>query len=70
MVVKCNYQKKKEKKKHTKLNQTNHNYICIVPNWDYNQSISSGAQYETLQNYFSHPSLVMYSFATPPIKLG
>jgi hypothetical protein len=23
----------------------------------------------TLQKYFSHPSLVIYSFATPPIKL-
>jgi len=23
----------------------------------------------TLQKYFSHPSLVMYSFTTPPIKL-
>jgi len=23
----------------------------------------------TLQKHFSHPSLVMYSFATPPIKL-
>jgi hypothetical protein len=22
-----------------------------------------------LQKYFSHPNLVMYSFATPPIKL-
>jgi hypothetical protein len=27
------------------------------------------AQYVTLRKYFSHPSLVMYSFATPPIKL-
>jgi hypothetical protein len=33
------------------------------------QSISSGAQYVTLWKYFSHPSLVMYYFATPPIKL-
>jgi hypothetical protein len=33
------------------------------------ESISSGAQYVTLRKYFSHPSLVMYSFATPPIKL-
>jgi len=32
-------------------------------------SISSGAQFVTLRKYFSHPSLVMYSFATPPIKL-
>jgi hypothetical protein len=31
--------------------------------------MSSGAQYVTLPKYFSHPSLVMYSFATPPIKL-
>jgi hypothetical protein len=28
------------------------------------QSISSGAQYVTLSKYFSHPSLVMYYFAT------
>jgi hypothetical protein len=33
------------------------------------KSISSTAQYVTLRKYFSHPSLVMYSFATPPIKL-
>jgi len=33
------------------------------------QSISSGAEYVTLWKYFSHPSLVMYYFATPPIKL-
>jgi hypothetical protein len=33
------------------------------------KSISSGAQYVTLRKYFSHPSLVMYFFATPPIKL-
>jgi hypothetical protein len=26
-------------------------------------------QWCSLQKYFSHPSLVMYSFATPPIKL-
>jgi hypothetical protein len=32
-------------------------------------SISSGAQYVTVRKYFWHPSLVMYSFATPPIKL-
>jgi hypothetical protein len=31
--------------------------------------ISSGAQYVTLRKYFSQPSLVMYAFATPPIKL-
>jgi hypothetical protein len=29
----------------------------------------SGAQYVTLRKYFSHPNLVMYSFATSPIKL-
>jgi len=29
----------------------------------------SGAQYVTLRKYFSHPSLVMYSFATPATKL-
>jgi hypothetical protein len=33
------------------------------------KSISSGAQYVTLRKYFSHPSLVMYSFATSRIKL-
>jgi len=33
-------------------------------------TISSNAQYVTLQKYFSHPSLVFFSFfATPPIKL-
>jgi len=33
-------------------------------------TISSNAQYVTLQIYFSHPSLVFFSFfATPPIKL-
>jgi hypothetical protein len=31
--------------------------------------ISSIAQYVTLQKYFSYPSLVIYCFATPPIKL-
>jgi hypothetical protein len=32
--------------------------------------ISTGAQYVTMWKCFSHPSLVMYSFAaTPPIKL-
>jgi hypothetical protein len=30
---------------------------------------SSGAEYVTLQKYFLHPSLVIYFFATPPIKL-
>jgi hypothetical protein len=29
----------------------------------------SGAHYATQPKYFSHPSLLMYSFATPPIKL-
>jgi hypothetical protein len=33
------------------------------------ESISSGAQYVTLRKYFSHPSLILHSFATPPIKL-
>jgi hypothetical protein len=37
--------------------------------WAFSKNISSGAQYVTLRKYFSHPSLVMYSFATPPIKL-
>ncbi len=29
----------------------------------------SDAQYVTLQKYFSHPSLVIYFFPIPPIKL-
>jgi hypothetical protein len=33
------------------------------------KSISSSAQYVTLQKCFSHPSLVIYFFATSPIKL-
>jgi hypothetical protein len=33
------------------------------------KGISSGAQYMSLRKHFSHPSLVMYSFATPPIKM-
>jgi hypothetical protein len=33
------------------------------------KSISSGAQYATLQKYFLHPSLAIYFFATLPIKL-
>jgi hypothetical protein len=33
------------------------------------KSIFSGTQYVNLQKYFSHPSLVIYFFATPPIKL-
>jgi hypothetical protein len=32
--------------------------------------MSSGAQYVTLQKHFSHPSLVIYFFPTPPIKLA
>jgi hypothetical protein len=32
------------------------------------KSISSGAQYVTLQKYFSHPSLVIYFFATSHIR--
>jgi hypothetical protein len=35
------------------------------------KSISSGAQYATLQKYFSsHPSLVIYFFPTTPKKIG
>jgi hypothetical protein len=34
-----------------------------------NVSITSSAQNETLQKYFSHPSLVIFFLATPPIKL-
>jgi hypothetical protein len=33
------------------------------------QSISSDAQFVTMWKYFSHPSFVVYSFATPPRKL-
>jgi len=33
------------------------------------KSIPSGAQYVTLQKYFSHPSLVIYFLATPPLRL-
>jgi hypothetical protein len=32
------------------------------------KSISSGAQYVTLQKYFSHSSLVIYFFPTPTHK--
>ncbi len=34
-----------------------------------NKNISSGGLYLTMQKYFSHPSLVIYFFPTPPIKL-
>jgi hypothetical protein len=30
---------------------------------------SNGAQYVTLQKYFLSPSLIIYFFATPPMKL-
>jgi hypothetical protein len=33
------------------------------------KNISSCAQYVTLQKYFSYPSLAIYFFQTPPIKL-
>jgi hypothetical protein len=33
------------------------------------QSIFNGAQYVTLQKYFSHPSLVIYFFPNSPIRL-
>jgi hypothetical protein len=39
-------------------------YIEQITVW----SIPFGAQYATLQNYFSHPSLVIYFFAIPPIN--
>jgi hypothetical protein len=35
----------------------------------HDKSICSGAQSVTLQQYFSHPGLVIYFFPTPPIKL-
>ncbi len=37
--------------------------------WAQGKSISSDAQYVTLGKYFSHPSLVLYSLATPPLKV-
>jgi hypothetical protein len=37
--------------------------------WIYTWSISSGARYVTLQKWFSHANLVIYSFATQHIKL-
>jgi hypothetical protein len=40
---------------------TSVNYCC--------KSISTSAQYVTLHKCFSHPSLVVYFFATPPLKL-
>jgi hypothetical protein len=47
---------------------TNHSdQLCSLPQpssavpW----SISSGAQYATLQDYFSHPSLVIHVFSQP-----
>jgi hypothetical protein len=46
---------------------TNSNYWWW--NSDLSKSISSGAKYVTLQKKISHPSSVMYSFATPQIKL-
>jgi hypothetical protein len=33
------------------------------------KSMPTSAQYVTLQKYFSHSSLVIYFFATSPIKL-
>jgi hypothetical protein len=36
--------------------------------WAFSKNISSGAQYVTLRKYFSHPSLVMYSFCNPTNK--
>jgi hypothetical protein len=49
-------------KVHVKMRQNQTNILITY------QNISNGAQYVTLQKYFSHPSLVMYFFATPPIK--
>jgi hypothetical protein len=43
---------------------------CLITYWKKKDiSISSSAQYVTLRKYISHPSLVMYCFATSPIKL-
>jgi len=43
---------------------------CLNTYWQKKDiSISSSAQYVTLRKYISHPSLVLYCFATPPIKL-
>jgi hypothetical protein len=37
--------------------------------FDKSKSSSTHAQYVALQQYFSHPRLVIYSFTTSPIKL-
>jgi hypothetical protein len=37
--------------------------------FDKSKSSSTHAQYVTLQQYFSHPRLVIYFFTTSPIKL-
>jgi len=52
------------------LLQVNGNYAVKQANVSPSYSISSGAQYVTLQKiFFTSKSLVMYSFANPPIKL-
>ncbi len=38
-------------------------YLKSAPGWYGYKSISTSVQYVTLLKYFSHPSLVMYSFA-------
>jgi hypothetical protein len=46
--------------------------LCLqghILSWALVEMLSSGAHYATQPKYFSHPSLLMYSFATPPIKL-
>jgi hypothetical protein len=50
--------------------QQGHDLRCQPPmSFSMAQSIFSGAQYVTLQKYFSHPSLVIYFFPTSPIRL-
>jgi hypothetical protein len=44
-----------------------HYQLCLTK--QASKSIPGGAQYVTLQKYFSHPSLVIYFFATPPLQL-
>jgi hypothetical protein len=42
--------------------------MCLMPECKYTKSISSSAQYVSLQKYFSHPSLVFFIFPTSPLK--
>jgi hypothetical protein len=46
--------------------------MCLMAECKYTKSISSSAQYVSLQKYFSHPSLVIYflSNLAPKIQIG